>query len=494
MIAPSLALRRFLAEIGSDDPSPEAMQECLRQEPAFGERIVRYVGAYHRSETASALDPWRAHLIVGPPVTRWVAVQHAIVGGLTKGLLPARLSAILWGDLVRRAVAARALAAWVDEDGDRAFTLGLALEFGTALQLERYEARRLKWYREVRPRTGRDRLEAGARLFGERRSALLARLAREWELPEELTLTLLEVDGARGPGGAATSYGMVRVLVMADALGEALSAGRPGQVLPGWVAEATTWLGGDADDLWDLVAHVLETAVPVARVLGLRIPAQPTVEQVAHRQAGGLLGRMDALELLETASVLAEHVDALEHHVLNLEHASDASAGIDPVSGALTASEFVKALKDALRGQREPGGDPILVLADVDDLREINRRLGMATGDHTLEQVTRAMRRIVGDNPVGRLGADTFVALTYGHPRDVPLFEDRLRSGIEKHAVVRTPNGRRVRVSADVAATALSDVRPPTASAEAFLVAAEERLVRQGVVAPVDRLVTDESA
>lgn len=90
---------------------------------------------------------------------------------------------------------------------------------------------------------------------------------------------------------------------------------------------------------------------------------------------------------------------------------------LDPVTGALSRSGFLEQVRLELRGVA-PGANPgAIVVADLDNLKEINDALGHAAGDAALRAfVTRCRARLQPGQVLGRLGGDEFALYLPGAP------------------------------------------------------------------------------
>jgi diguanylate cyclase (GGDEF)-like protein/PAS domain S-box-containing protein len=103
----------------------------------------------------------------------------------------------------------------------------------------------------------------------------------------------------------------------------------------------------------------------------------------------------------------------------------------DPVTGALTARAFERALTEALVPER---GRTLLAMLDLSAFRDLNRTFGNAAGDGVLREVAT---RLAGDarapRLVARAGGDAFlVALPLGGEVDAPAQLAALRALVER--------------------------------------------------------------
>lgn len=106
-------------------------------------------------------------------------------------------------------------------------------------------------------------------------------------------------------------------------------------------------------------------------------------------------------------------------------------ARIDPLTGALTRSEFERRLHGMVRGRREPenGSRLYVVVLDLDGFKDVNDRYGEEIGDVLLAKfVRRLSRRMRKADLIGRNGGDEFViAARFDHGVDVVETMDRVR-------------------------------------------------------------------
>ncbi len=98
----------------------------------------------------------------------------------------------------------------------------------------------------------------------------------------------------------------------------------------------------------------------------------------------------------------------------------------DPLTGLYNRRGFRLLADQSLRLARRNGRDSVLLLADMNDLKDINDTYGHAQGDLALQAAARALRTALRDSDiVARLGGDEFVALAVeAHPPGIaPLMQ-----------------------------------------------------------------------
>jgi diguanylate cyclase (GGDEF)-like protein len=96
-----------------------------------------------------------------------------------------------------------------------------------------------------------------------------------------------------------------------------------------------------------------------------------------------------------------------------LEYSRQSS--IDPVSGLPNRRAVEEALERELARSERTGIGLAVVFADLDNLKQINDRLGHARGDEVIRGVGTALKRVIRPYDVaGRFGGDEFVLILSG--------------------------------------------------------------------------------
>jgi diguanylate cyclase (GGDEF)-like protein len=87
---------------------------------------------------------------------------------------------------------------------------------------------------------------------------------------------------------------------------------------------------------------------------------------------------------------------------------------IDPLTGLYNRRAFVAMAEGQLRMARRTHRRSVVICADLDDLKDINDRLGHLEGDRVISSAARALRASFRESDVvARLGGDEFAAFAY---------------------------------------------------------------------------------
>lgn len=91
------------------------------------------------------------------------------------------------------------------------------------------------------------------------------------------------------------------------------------------------------------------------------------------------------------------------------------AASHDALTGLLNRAAFQTVLEEVLRDDQKDARGVVLLMVDLDSLKEVNDTFGHDAGDALLVETARRLRHLAGDlGPVARLGGDEFVVLLRG--------------------------------------------------------------------------------
>jgi diguanylate cyclase (GGDEF)-like protein len=110
----------------------------------------------------------------------------------------------------------------------------------------------------------------------------------------------------------------------------------------------------------------------------------------------------------------------------------------DLLTDCLNRRGFEEHVASAFARAARGGQRPSLILLDLDSFKQVNDRLGHATGDELLQWVAATLRRSLRvEDSVARLGGDEFAVLLPGCPtRDAHTVAQRLRAGLAERTSV----------------------------------------------------------
>lgn len=222
-------------------------------------------------------------------------------------------------------------------------------------------------------------------------------------------------DTAAGPGLAEAFTHATDGFVGLDAEGHVQAWNRQAQLLFGWTpdhvigrADALAWLtptslvgaGGDCP-LARLARDTDDESRTVRLTLRHRHGTEVPVWATAWTPRRGELATAMLLRPVADGEVAWQHPDD-----------GATTAGTDPITGAATQPAFLRRLSRLLADHT---GTVVVAMVDIDRLADVNRRLGLATGDATLAAAARRLEAFASAaGRVGRCGGDELaVALTH---------------------------------------------------------------------------------
>ncbi len=155
-----------------------------------------------------------------------------------------------------------------------------------------------------------------------------------------------------------------------------------------------------ATDLSSLVGSMDESnpSIAVLQLLALSSVLRATPE-VAARESDGAGSRAGADVDIAVSTLVASTLAHLEHAIL-----------LDPLTGLLNRRALDRDLVEAIATARRAGHRLMVVMIDVDGLKDINDRIGHRAGDDTLRDLaTRLTAACRAGDHAYRIGGDEFV-------------------------------------------------------------------------------------
>lgn len=172
--------------------------------------------------------------------------------------------------------------------------------------------------------------------------------------------------------------------------------------------------------------------------------------RVGSSDFGSLVLTSDTFEAdqVETAASLAAHVVvALEN--ARLHRMVERQAMVDSLTGLANRRSLEETLRSELARAARFSDSVCVVLADLDDFKQVNDQYGHAVGDEVLKAFAVALRKTVRESDVaGRWGGEEFALVLPGtDAAGGARLAERARAAIEAHQV-KMQNGDRCSVTA----------------------------------------------
>lgn len=144
----------------------------------------------------------------------------------------------------------------------------------------------------------------------------------------------------------------------------------------------------------------------------------------------------------------------------------------DPLTGLANRALLSDRLEHELSELTSRGGVLAIVLADLDELKQVNDEYGHLVGDQLILATAHALLNAVGPgDTVARYGGDEFVVLTHTPDQTAAeIFRDRVTRSLRTKIVV---SGHPVELRASVG---LATTEDPSTSAQALLNQADRRM------------------
>jgi diguanylate cyclase (GGDEF)-like protein len=392
-----------------------------------------------------------------------------MLNAVTHAGMPPKLSGVFWSGAIQRAMGARMLAdaARGDLNTDLAFTIGLAMEFGTGILLCRESHLQLDWARNVRRLSGDERLSAERELFGMDRTEAFMSVAEDWEFhPETVAIVSQYLEKDR-PGQTRANEAMFDIATWAGALGEAIASPCSGKDLRYWATNVSKTFSIADSVASDMGVQVAKRTGVAGKVLGVGTAPQPSSKELMSRNSTGLPEAMDKRELIEWSELLDEQNSIFANRVEELQTTLRQKGSRDVVTGLMTVQALLVQLESEVQTARRRGQSVAIILVDLDGFTALNAHYGYDVGDMVLRRVGETMKKVLrGMELVARVSGDCFALVYSGDERAAKVIGERARAAVEG---MRLNTGNtRVSVTATVAGLNLGEVSP-NVNAQQFL-------------------------
>jgi diguanylate cyclase (GGDEF)-like protein len=196
---------------------------------------------------------------------------------------------------------------------------------------------------------------------------------------------------------------------------------------------------------------------------------QEPIELLLYPPAGGLPPELEQL----AASIARQGRVALEN--ARLHRVVEEQALTDDLTGLANRRRFLQSLAVEVSRTERFGGDLSVIIADLDDFKQVNDRFGHEAGDSVLREVATILRESLRDVDLpARLGGEEFgviVPETDGH--GAHAVAERVRAAL-KARTIRTVPGADLTVTASFGIASFPDA--PTA--DGLMRAADAALYR----------------
>lgn len=408
--APPRALAAILEAASNPQVRLESLTRLVAADPSFTGIVLKVANStrFRGSQRQPITDVHKATVRMGVRNLRNHALCHAARAcASTRQIVGFDLDRF-WEESLQRAVAAELLAEEIGGiDPQEAFTVGLLMELGVIPLLQQAPDKASEW---MKLRHSRTRLSNERELFGRSHTEINRLLAREWALPEPLALPMVfhhEPERAPAPLRPAC-----RLIGAAEILAAVMSSDDARQDLERARQDVAPLLG-DAARVDALVGILGERVAEAGKALGIRVGAQPTLEDIVHEANRGLVDmNLSFGELVQRLEKALQEKEALAAQLAERNEELRRLSITDALTGLPNRRELFRQLSDELNRIARHGGGLAMLVADIDHFKRVNDTWGHVFGDEVLKAVSTCMQACVRRNDLlARTGGEEFAAL-----------------------------------------------------------------------------------
>lgn len=413
--------------------SLDRLGAVIMGDPAFTAELLRLANSPFYGLRVKVANAQRAVFVLGVRSVRNLAICFAVRETLAGSGLRSDDLGQFWEDSLRRAVAARLLAAHTDVHADDAFTGGLLQDFGM-MALLRFKREVLKDFGELRGLLPDARLARERTAFGISHDQVARTLGARWGLPDALMLPLAFHHDPNNRELPAAYRPLARLCQLADTVAAVYTAVDKRVALAEAHAAVTNTLGVSRQVVDELLA-ALSTEVEEAAVsLGMRVQKQPAFEDILREANRSLMAMNLSYEELTVrlervlaekdafAAQLQRALDEKNAFASRLEAANaqlNALAHTDALTGLSNRRCFEDHLRTELNRASRAHTPLSFVMIDLDKFKNVNDTYGHPFGDTVLTAVAGVLQRLGRTGDVtARLGGEELALLLPETPPD----------------------------------------------------------------------------
>ncbi len=284
--SPPQAALQILNACSRDDVSSAVLSDLAEKDPVLTAELLRVVNTPFFGLSRKVQSINHAVTILGQRTLRNLVLCLSVRDAIGKDAIPGFDTTAYWEDSLRRAVSAKLLAPQLKQDPDDCFTAGLLQDFGL-LVLFYLRPEMASYWEELRGLDPDARYAAEQQHFGHNHTEMITLLAEAWGLPEELGQVLgthhncEAIEPATGPDKNYQPF--CRILYCADWMSAIFNTPDKPFVLTHTQQLLQDHCGMQERDVNLCLNTLAEEMEAAARSLGLRIEAQPDIEQIMRQ-------------------------------------------------------------------------------------------------------------------------------------------------------------------------------------------------------------------
>lgn len=282
MPAPPQAALKIMRACGQQTVSHDELARIASNDPVLAAELLRVVNSPFFGLGRNIQSIPRAITVVGQSTLRNLALCVSVRDALSDDALPGLDTQAFWEDAVRRAVAARNLAARAELDADECFTAGLLQDFGL-LVLFYLHPEHISHWPALRAADPASRVQKELAIFNASHDQTARTLAEQWGLPQELSAALGDhhsyIDAP--PDNAITP--LCRILMAADTVAAVFTAQDKAAAIRKCRELLAAVYGMTAQEIAELLSDVPRQLNEAGTALGLGMAEQVSYDQILRQ-------------------------------------------------------------------------------------------------------------------------------------------------------------------------------------------------------------------
>ena len=277
--APPQQALRLVHACTQPNISNDQLAALVSHEPILTAEILRVANSAYFGFSKEVNSVARAITVLGHRGLRNLALCVAMKNAMKVESVPGFDMQQFWEDALRRAVSAKMLAQFNEQDKDAAFTAGLLADFGLFVLIFLRKEEAGEWDKWVRLNP-LERREEEFKTFGTTHDAVALLVAEAWNLPEDLKMAIGMHHQDRVEYSKLESKGLCDIVRCADWVAALFSTTDKRTALEHTRKLLKEIFNITAESSDEILQSVSENVTAAAVALGIHVGAQPTFESI----------------------------------------------------------------------------------------------------------------------------------------------------------------------------------------------------------------------
>lgn len=449
--SPTAIALRILEAIRKDEDSFSELAEIIKSDPALTARVLKVANSSLYGLPAPVNSAAQAIAVIGTQSLKNIALSFVIIDGFQSTPQGCFELNLFWRRAITSAVAAETLAKHLGFKWPDIFVTALLQDIGVLTLFLSYGSD----YTEVldsKRISGKNLYEEEMRRFGFHHAEVGSEILKSWNLPESIYQPIRMHHQPHGKN-QVDAAGILNLADKISSIYHGIQSNRKWMEVQSQLNELCDFSAHRSNQLIDVIG---EKALEIINIFDIP-PGQMKPFSQIMQEANDELRRLN-YSYEQIVLELTQAKRNAEQLAVELKRANDSLRELtfrDSLTSLYNHRYFQDVLTAEIGKSLRYGHSLSLLMLDIDHFKSINDTHGHPVGDQVLSEISTLMVKLVRNcDIVARYGGEEFAIILPETDRTrAKVLAQRLRRGVEQHAIVCGQGRIAVTVSIGLAGT-----------------------------------------